>query len=241
MKKNNESRLKQYRTEIELFLRERGEAAYISPVSYRNWKIVFKDFLPKLQEGYLLDIGSANALYKSELDAQKYKTFFLDIKYFPKANDVQGDVHALPFNDESFNSVLCLQLFEHLSMPFIAIKEVSRVLKKDGILILSVPHLSRLHEIPNDYYRYTEYGLKQLLEQEKLQIMDSQVTGGLLLFLGHQYSLIFLLSLWKIRFARPLLVWINRYFIIKPLLWLDSFFIKQTRFPQGYVIMAKKL
>ena len=234
------TKYQQTRREIDLFLKERGKAAFLSPVAFRNWSIVFKDYLPSLSSGGLLDIGSANASYVGEIDTKFDPIVFFDLNYFPNVLNVRGDVHTLPFKSESFQNILCLQLFEHLPKPHEAIKEVNRVLQKGGTLILSVPHLSRLHEIPHDYFRYTQYGLEQLLQEGPFEIIDLQVTGGLLLFLGHQYSLAFLLTFWKFTWLRRLTVWLNENLIVKPILWIDSKISKNTRFPQGYVLMAKK-
>jgi SAM-dependent methyltransferase len=234
------NKYKQARLEIELFLKEKGRMAYLSPVAYRNWSIVFKDYLPGLPKGSLLDIGSANASYKAEIDKKFDPIVFFDLNCFPNAINVRGDVHRLPFKSESFQIILCLQLFEHLAKPNDAIKEVSRVLQKGGTLILSVPHLSRLHEIPYDFLRYTQYGLEQLLGEGQFEIVDLKVTGGLLLFLGHQYSLAFLLTFWKLKWFRKLTIWINENLVVRPIIWIDSKLSKNTRFPQGYVLMAKK-
>lgn len=234
------NRYKQTRREIEHFLNEKGRTAYLTPVGYRNWSIVFNDFLPSLSSGSLLDIGSANASYKDELEEQFDPVVFFDLNDYPGSIDVRGDAHFLPFKEKSFRFITCLQLFEHLSKPNQAIIEINRVLQDGGVLILSVPHLSRLHELPNDYFRYTQYGLEQLMQEGHFELLDLRITGGLLLFLGHQYSLAFLLTFWKFKWFRGLTVWINETLIVKPILWIDSKLSKNTRFPQGYVLMAKK-
>ena len=51
-----------------------------------------------------------------------------------------GDVHHLPFKNESFSSVLMGEVLEHLKYPFLALKEVHRTLDKDGCLVISLPN-----------------------------------------------------------------------------------------------------
>jgi len=50
------------------------------------------------------------------------------------------DAHFLPFRDNIFNAVIALELIEHLRYPQKFIKEVIRILKNDGALILSTPN-----------------------------------------------------------------------------------------------------
>ncbi len=49
------------------------------------------------------------------------------------------DISRLPFADESFDTVICSEVLEHVSQPSNALTELNRVLKKDGELAVSVP------------------------------------------------------------------------------------------------------
>jgi len=94
----------------------------------------------------------------------------LDLPPYISANksknqaDVYGSALNLPFKSESFDTVLSTQVLEHVPEPKKMLEEVYRVLKNGGCLILTAPMIWGLHEIPNDYYRYTEYGLRYLAE-----------------------------------------------------------------------------
>jgi len=61
-------------------------------------------------------------------------------KKLPKANLEQGDIYSLKFKDETFDYVLMMEVIEHLEDPFKALKEVKRVLKPSGELIISFPN-----------------------------------------------------------------------------------------------------
>jgi hypothetical protein len=54
---------------------------------------------------------------------------------------------------------------EHLAEPESFLGETYRVLRKKGKIILTTPFMWGIHEAPHDYYRYTEYGLRYLLEK----------------------------------------------------------------------------
>lgn len=62
--------------------------------------------------------------------------------------DIVCDVIDMPFEDNSFDVVLCTEVLEHLPYPELAIKEFSRILKKDGIMILTAPFASLTHFAP---------------------------------------------------------------------------------------------
>jgi SAM-dependent methyltransferase len=67
---------------------------------------------------------------------------------------------------------------EHICEPQVLFKEISRILAKDGYLILSVPFLYHLHEEPFDYYRYTPHGLKHLAKEAGLEIVSLEHYGS---------------------------------------------------------------
>lgn len=87
--------------------------------------------------------------------------------------DVVADAENLSkaISDEAYEIVLCLSVLEHTMHPQQAINEIWRILKKEGLLILSVPFIMPLHEVPEDYWRFTKYGLKQLV-QEKFSTIE---------------------------------------------------------------------
>lgn len=86
--------------------------------------------------------------------------------------DVTGDAHALPFADETFDTVVASQVFEHLHDPFVAASELCRVLKPGGRAVVAVPFLYFLHQLPHDYFRYSANGLRSLFEPTDLRIEE---------------------------------------------------------------------
>jgi SAM-dependent methyltransferase len=92
-----------------------------------------------------------------------------------------GDVTVLPFHDDAFDLVCAFDIVEHLEDDTRAFGEISRVLKKDGILILSVPlHAglwSAFDEVVGHVRRYEPSDLLTILERHHLVLEKSALFG----------------------------------------------------------------
>jgi SAM-dependent methyltransferase len=96
----------------------------------------------------------------------------------PGLTYVVGDAAALPFASRSFGLVLMIEVLHHLPEPALALAEVRRVLAPDGILVLTTRQAWPTHGAPNDYFRYTRYGLEHLLQSTGFQCRQLIPLGG---------------------------------------------------------------
>lgn len=108
-------------------------------------------------EAKVLDIGSGGSSYNNYFPNRI--TFDIDPLRGP---DIVGDIHKMPFKDNEFDVILCTEVFEHLKNPFEASKEIKRILKDGGKLILTTRFIFPIHDSPNDFFRYTKYGLMEI-------------------------------------------------------------------------------
>ncbi len=93
-----------------------------------------------------------------------------------KHTNVVGDVHRLPFQDEVFEAVVCMNAFEHYREPDLAMEEIRRVLRPGGRLFMHTAFLQPLHESPHHYYNCTEFGLRQWLRNlnvDEIRVSDN--------------------------------------------------------------------
>lgn len=88
--------------------------------------------------------------------------------------DISGETNILAdatdmciIPDEVAGTVITTDTFEHINHPFKAIDEIHRILKKDGLLVLSTVLLWDYHEYPHDYFRFTVEGLEYLCRNFK--------------------------------------------------------------------------
>ncbi len=139
-------------------------------------------------KGRLLDAGCGTRPYQMIFENQVSHDIGLEqdrIRY-AKA-DVWGNVLALPFGKGSFDTVLSNQVLEHVPEPQQALTEMARVLRSDGHLILTAPHIWELHEVPHDYFRYTPYGLRYLAEKAGLEVVAIKALAGFWVTAGARF------------------------------------------------------
>jgi len=127
--------------------------------------------------GWLLDLGCGYQPYRDLFD---HVECYVGVDLPPNGQvDLYGDVMALPFQDAVFDTVLCNQVLEHVPVPARLMAEAARVLKPGGVLLLTTPQTWGLHLEPNDFYRYTKYGLRYLAETSGLETVEVMPTCGL--------------------------------------------------------------
>src|SRR5262249_7069521 len=98
------------------------------------------------------------------------------------------DGTSFPFAAQSFDTVICVQVLEHTPNPQAVLNEMARVVKKDGIVVVSVPFSFRLHEEPNDFFRYTSHGLRSMFDAAGLVADEIWKQGDLWSVLGHKFN-----------------------------------------------------
>lgn len=122
----------------------------------------------------ILEIGSRQAV--NQTDIANLRILFpesnfvgLDMQKGPGV-DVVASAEKLPFKDKSFDLIFCLETLEHTERPAVICTEIERVLKTNGVAIISSQQNFPIHMHPSDYFRYTPYGLKALFPKLKNQL-----------------------------------------------------------------------
>ncbi len=96
----------------------------------------------------------------------------------------ESPLHEVPFRDETFDSVFCNAVLEHVVNPGEVLDEFRRVLKREGTLYLCVPFLQPFHADPTDFQRYTEDGLRHLVESHGFTVRRIEPVHGIYHTLG---------------------------------------------------------
>lgn len=184
-----------------------------------------ENFLPKLN-GSILDIGSKNRRYDYLM---KETPIAIDLNENKDKNVLMGDVQNLSFEDSSFDNVICLEVLEYVDEPKRALSEIFRVLKKDGILILSVPFMYKFHE---DRLRYT----KSFLQENTSAFSKVEIFN-----IGNSYSTILNIFYSKIKHIKFSPVRILLTIVYFPFaIFSPCRFMKKGQFNSGYFLVATK-
>ena len=92
--------------------------------------------------------------------------------------DLVGSIEQLPVADASFDVVLCIQVLEHVDDPSQGIRELHRVTRPGGRVLLSTHGTHAFHPSPADYWRWTHTGLERLFEASGLWRSVSVTPGA---------------------------------------------------------------
>lgn len=142
------------------------------------WEIFFNNKIKKIFEKKrsIIDIGGGLRLFQEKnnrYDASRewlrpylskvdYKVLDPVSTYHP---DIVGDIHNLPFKNDSQDAIICIAVLEHVENPIQAVKEIYRVLKPGGYCFIYAPFLYYYHaekDYYGDFWRFTEDGLNLL-------------------------------------------------------------------------------
>lgn len=123
----------------------------------------------------VLDLGSGEAPYAGLFPHRRYVSADL-----VAGADVRCDAATLPFARRSFDLVLCTEVLEHLSDPEDALREIRRVVTDTGTLVLATPLTWGVHA-DRDFHRWTDTGLRRLLDRAGFTVVQMRARGGILL------------------------------------------------------------
>jgi len=101
--------------------------------------------------------------------------------------DIVSDITSIPEPDESFDAIMCVEVFEHLPNPILAIKEFSRLLRSGGQLIITAPFCSLTHLAPYHFYSgFSQYFYKTHLPAYGFEIVELQENGNFFEYLAQE-------------------------------------------------------
>jgi len=186
----------------------------------------------------VLDAGAGRLAYRSMIKQYADTYTSSDFMQTHPDIDVVTDIEKMPFKQGEFEVVFCSQVIEHVPHPWKAFAEIFRVLKKNGVAIITVPMLGYIHNAPFDFYRYTEFGLKVLAEDAGFKVLEIKPIGGFFSFLGYVRSTV-LLPLFGIPLLGDILFYLN-VGLSKIEILIDEITKNAKVFPLNYILVVKK-
>ncbi len=142
----------------------------------------------------VLDVGAGTAPYRNLFAHCRYET-----QDFSRYQGYQGpegqygridyvsDITSIPVPDASFDVVLCTEVLEHVPRPIEALKEMVRVAKPGGRLLLTAPLGSGLHQEPYHFYGgYTDHWYRKFLTEFNCEIISIEPNRGFFAHLAQE-------------------------------------------------------
>jgi SAM-dependent methyltransferase len=134
--------------------------------------------------GDMLDLGCGNQPFRAWYEPLAKRVIAADAA--PSAGlDVLSFAAPLPFLDQSFDTILCTSVLEHVDNAEAAVAEIVRTLRPGGHVLITVPFLYPTHEAPYDFWRTTHFGLRSVLERHGLEVTEVSAQGGPFMLVSH--------------------------------------------------------
>lgn len=209
----------------------------------------------------VLDIGAGGCPHRDKFkNCDYYTQDFVQLSDSQIQNqvgygkiDYVSDILDIPVPNESYDVIICTEVIEHVPDPISAIKEISRILKPEGTLLITAPLQSGLHQEPYHYYGgYTKYWYQKFLGENNFTNLNIESNGslhttyfalGLTIFksflevLVHDKSVVRkMVSFISLIAFSPLFLVLNPLFCF---IWEIIF--KKNEFTAGYHVSAKKI
>jgi SAM-dependent methyltransferase len=139
----------------------------------------------------ILDVGSAAGKQVElllSLDFEAEGLEYSEIGFKTQQNKglkvTRGSATSLPWRDETFDGIICMDVLEHIEQDHLAVKEIMRVLKRNGKFLISVPSdpsLWSAHDLSVGHFRrYSKQNLSILLDQSDVRIASLEYWNILL-------------------------------------------------------------
>jgi SAM-dependent methyltransferase len=128
----------------------------------------------------IMDFGAGSSPYKDLFLCLDYTTVDFEGKghdHSQEKIDVFWNGKKLPFEDGKFSNIISTEVFEHIFNLPETLKELHRVIKEHGYMLVTCPFVIAEHEQPNHFANYTEYGIKHLLKQAGFTITYYEKIG----------------------------------------------------------------
>jgi len=213
-------------------------------------EVKMKKQVISLAKGQVLDIGCADQSLKPMLSD---KCSYTGLDYPGTVNSMYktqpmifGDAQALPVRGASMDTVVLMEVLEHVPNIDSAISEVFRILKQDGLFLFSMPFLYPIHDIPFDFQRLTIHGLRRIMNQHSFEIIEEQAFGSPLETAGLMINLaISKTILNSIKKKNPAILLGLFLPLFIPIVNLFAWFFDKTTptdefMPTGYMLILKK-
>lgn len=230
------------------------KSIHLNPINRDKW---IREKISEISEGSkLLDAGAGELRWKQfcldqgliytsqdfcEYDGVGNNLGLQNQKWDTSRIDIVSDIVDLPIEDDYFDAVLCSEVLEHLETPDLAVRELSRVLKPGGKLIITAPFSSLTHMAPYHFCTgFNKYWYEAQFRQYGLEVIEMTPNGNYFSYIRQELEripeIIRTYSMKKSRLIKYLTIFLD--YLLKKYDYIDNGTSELVCF--GYQVVAKK-
>ena len=143
-----------------------------TPWRQANWRFLERQLARLDRQAQVLDVGAGRGDFDALLSGRK--VISLDIYPYPEIDIVCDLTRINPFKPGSFDAILLLNVLEHVYDTQAMMASLSELLKPGGLLIIAIPFMVKMHQVPVDYVRLTEFSLQRLGPDHQMELDELQ-------------------------------------------------------------------
>jgi SAM-dependent methyltransferase len=153
-----------------------------TPWRQANWRFLGEALAGLPPEALILDVGAGRGDFAALLDGRR--SLALEVYPYPEVDVVCDLTQVNPFRPGSFDAALLMNVLEHIYATHKLLDALCQLLKPGGILLVAVPFMVKLHQVPVDFVRYTHFALERLGAEHGLAVERLEGYYDPLFFLG---------------------------------------------------------
>jgi len=131
-----------------------------TPWRQANWRFLETQIKRLPSEALILDVGAGRGDFAAIFQGRQY--LGLDVYPYPEVDIVCDLTQANPLRPESFDAIVLMNVLEHVYDTHKLLAALAAALKPGGALIIAIPFMVKMHQVPVDYVRYTQFALQKL-------------------------------------------------------------------------------
>ncbi|WP_271163551.1 methyltransferase domain-containing protein [Brevundimonas intermedia] len=150
------------------------------PMEARNPRELFLDLVEKEKPSPVLEIGTHQSVPGQSTHHMAWfphierENYTMSDIFSGEDVDEVADIHNIPDHwNSKYQAFISLSVFEHLDRPWIAARQIERLLAPGGLCYIRTHQSFPLHGFPHDFFRFSEKGLSLILNDAGLEVLSS--------------------------------------------------------------------
>jgi SAM-dependent methyltransferase len=153
-----------------------------TPWRQANWRFLEEQISSLPDEALILDVGAGRGDFADLFQERNYLA--LDVYPYPEVDIVCDLTQTNPFREGSFDAILLMNVLEHVYDTHALLSRLAKMLKHGGALLVAIPFMVKMHQVPIDFVRYTHFALGRLGREDGLEVESLEGYYDPVFFLG---------------------------------------------------------